>query len=310
MQFYPKVSIVIPVYNGSNYLREAIDSALAQTYSNIEVLVINDGSNDGGRTEAIAQSYGSQVRYFLKTNGGVASALNMGIREMKGDYFSWLSHDDVYYDFKITDQIAFLKYTPQEDVILYSNFDVIDEQSQLTGTYAIEVFDPSLLRYYLAVSHPVHGCTTLIPRICFEKCGWFDENLRTTQDYDFWFRLADKFKFIHLPVTHIKSRHHSEQGTIKLNSVHVQEVSELLIKFLYKLTPEEITGGTGKPLGLSYAYIAENFISRKFHIAGRKAMFKSVHYVMTQGLVDCLRTIFVLNILILRQARSFLFRNG
>jgi glycosyltransferase involved in cell wall biosynthesis len=60
----PKVSIVIPVYNGSNYLSQAIDSALAQTYPNIEIVVVNDGSNDGGATEKIALSYGDKVRYF------------------------------------------------------------------------------------------------------------------------------------------------------------------------------------------------------------------------------------------------------
>ena len=91
-QMQPTVSIIIPVYNGSNYLQEAIDSALAQTYPNCEILVINDGSCDEGKTEAIALSYGDRIRYFKKENGGVASALNMGIRQMTGEYFSWLSH--------------------------------------------------------------------------------------------------------------------------------------------------------------------------------------------------------------------------
>ena len=85
--FLPKVSIVIPVYNGANFLREAIDSALGQTYPNIEILVVNDGSDDGGETESIALSYGNQIRYFRKENGGVATALNFGIEHMKGDYF-------------------------------------------------------------------------------------------------------------------------------------------------------------------------------------------------------------------------------
>ena len=72
----PRVSIVIPAYNGSDYMKEAIDSALAQTYPDVEVLVVNDGSDDDGRTEAIALSYGDRIRYFRKGNGGVASALN------------------------------------------------------------------------------------------------------------------------------------------------------------------------------------------------------------------------------------------
>ena len=71
-----KISIIIPVYNGANYLRNAIDSALEQTYDNCEVLVINDGSSDDGATERIAAEYGERIRYFYKENGGVATALN------------------------------------------------------------------------------------------------------------------------------------------------------------------------------------------------------------------------------------------
>jgi hypothetical protein len=74
--FRPRVSIIIPVYNGSNFLAEAIDSALAQTYQNTEVIVVNDGSTDRGATRAIAASYGDRIRYLEKENGGVASALN------------------------------------------------------------------------------------------------------------------------------------------------------------------------------------------------------------------------------------------
>lgn len=79
-----KVSIIIPVYNGGNYLRNAIDSALSQTYKNCEIIVVNDGSTDGGETAAIAKSYGNKIRYFEKKNGGVGTAVNLGIAEMTG----------------------------------------------------------------------------------------------------------------------------------------------------------------------------------------------------------------------------------
>ena len=108
MTFNPKVSIVIPVYNGSDYLKEAIESALAQTYKNIEIIVVNDGSNDNGNTQRIALSYGNEIRYYYKENGGTATALNFGIEKMQGEYFSWLSHDDVYYPEKISTQIEYL----------------------------------------------------------------------------------------------------------------------------------------------------------------------------------------------------------
>jgi len=111
----PKVSIVIPIYNGSNYMREAIDSALNQTYQNIEVIVVNDGSSDN--TEEIALSYGDKIRYYSKANGGVSTALNLGIQKMTGDYFCFLPHDDVFALDKIEKQIRVIKESNQDEAI-------------------------------------------------------------------------------------------------------------------------------------------------------------------------------------------------
>src|SRR5437764_1349700 len=103
----PKVSIVIPVYNGGTYFEEALKSALAQTYPNVEIIVVNDGSTDEGKTHSIAQKYLSKIKYFYQSNKGVAGALNTGIRQMTGEFFTWLSHDDMYLPEKTAAQIAF-----------------------------------------------------------------------------------------------------------------------------------------------------------------------------------------------------------
>ncbi len=95
------VSVVIPVYNGARYLPQAIDSALGQTYPHCEVIVVNDGSEDGGETRKAALAYGDRIRYIEKENGGVASALNCGIQSMNGRYFCWLSHDDLFLPDKV-----------------------------------------------------------------------------------------------------------------------------------------------------------------------------------------------------------------
>ena len=108
-QYQPIVSIVIPAYNASNYLAKAIDSALAQTYPNVEIIVVNDGSKDDGATERIALSYGKKIRYLYKKNGGSSSALNLGIANMTGEWFSWLSHDDLYEPNKLEKQIAYIQ---------------------------------------------------------------------------------------------------------------------------------------------------------------------------------------------------------
>ena len=241
----PLVSIIIPVYNGSNYLREAVDSALSQTYKNTEVLVINDGSNDGGKTEAVAASYGNKIRYFRKENGGVSSALNLGIKEMKGKYFSWLSHDDVYTPDKIRVQAECLELAGC-DAALYGDYDYIDERSGYMFTEKVRHHEPGRLLFALLYYTPVNGCTVLIPKKILDNVGLFDESLRTTQDIDMWFRIAKSYDFIHLPGAYVKSRIHGEQGCWTIPG-HDQEQQSVRRALLDKVTTEEVRASSGKP---------------------------------------------------------------
>lgn len=260
----PKVSIVIPVYNGADYLGEAIDSALAQTYSNIEVLVVNDGSNDNGATERLAQSYGEKIRYFYKPNGGVASALNRAIAEMAGDYFSWLSHDDLYAKYKIEKEIDALSMIGRYDTIIYSNYSVFTNDAENDIPVSLKGVLPEHFRYWITVENRLHGCTLLIPRIAFDKVGVFDERLRTTQDYDLWFRMAKEFPFIHIPDVLVKARSHPDQGSHKMAGIALSECNALLANFINELGPQEIISATAKPLAESYAEIASSMFNRGF----------------------------------------------
>lgn len=219
----PLVSIVIPVYNGANYLREAIDSALAQTYPHVEVIVVNDGSTDGGRTADIALSFGNRIRYVEKTNGGVATALNLGIREMHGKFFSWLSHDDLYYPEKISRQVATLEAAEDDKTILYCNYDIIDHASRIVGRGAIDNF--ALNNPILAiVGTYVNGCAMLIPKAAFETAGLFNEALKNSQDNELWLRMAMKgYDLLYVPDILIKSRKHAEQGSVTRSATHALE---------------------------------------------------------------------------------------
>ncbi len=211
------VSIIIPVYNGEKYLREAIDSALAQTYKNIEVIVINDGSTD--KSGEIAKSYHNQIRYFEKENGGVASALNLGIEKMRGYYFSWLSHDDKYYPEKIEKQVA-LATKLNDDTIVVSNWTIIDGEGRILENKYLDSRLEKLPTCFLAFDRKtwLNGCAMLIPKTVFEKYGCFDEELRTTQDYDMWFRLSRKIRFKILKKPLLYSRVHAEQGSLSIPS--------------------------------------------------------------------------------------------
>lgn len=187
---HPLVSIIIPVYNGSEYMRDAIDSALSQTYDNIEILLINDGSSDGGKTEEIALSYGDKIRYFHKENGGVSTALNLGIMNMKGEYFSWLSHDDSYEPKKIEEQV--LSLNGKNKCVSVCCTKTIDKDSNLVSTMKKHYKAHSLTSEEALVyvtKYGINGCSFLIPKKAFDEIGFFNEELRYCQDTFMWWNI-------------------------------------------------------------------------------------------------------------------------
>lgn len=219
--FNPLVSIIIPVYNGSNYVAEAIDSALAQTYKNIEILVVNDGSKDDGKTEEIALSYGDKIRYFKKENGGVSSALNHGIENMQGEYFSWLSHDDKYEPEKIEKQVKALAGLENKETVIVCSDKFIDENSKLfEGKKANKRFkDKQLISYEDAIKSlfnqgSFNGCAFLIHKNVFSTVGKFAENLRYVQDILMWAEMfLNKFPLFYMHDELVLSRIHGGQLT-------------------------------------------------------------------------------------------------
>lgn len=238
--FHPLVSIVIPVYNGSNYLSEAIESALAQTYDNIELLVINDGSNDDGATEKIALSYGDRIHYFRKENGGVSSALNLGIREMRGDYFSWLSHDDRYLPRKVETQIAWLSRSERKDVVLYGNIFLIDASGRRIGRTKHRDIPSDRFRAHLLMDHVANGCSMLIPKTLFPPGGPFREDLRITQDIDLWFRLSARHDFVLVEEPLVEYRIFPGQGSVRLTRYGYEK--DLLYRRMLDEVAEEEKG--------------------------------------------------------------------
>lgn len=207
------VSIIIPVYNGENYLRDAIDSALAQKHINFEVIVINDGSTDA--TEKICFSYGNRIRYICKENGGVSSALNLGVHEMRGEYFTWLAHDDMFYPYKLALQMDRILCAEDKTMIVHGNFDLLNVKDNTVShirqdnNYRIGQLTNSVFPLLMTT---LHASTPLIHKSHFERVGIFDESLFLTQDYNFLFRAmrGKTSHFISEPL--LISRLHNRSG--------------------------------------------------------------------------------------------------
>ena len=216
MKDEPMISVVIPVYNGANYLQEAIESVLNQSYKNFEIIIVNDGSDDDGKTHAVALQYQDKVRYFEKENGGVASALNFGIRQMEGDYFAWLSHDDVFCEHKLQDQMQEILASGKAESIAIGNYYLCNHDltervnMEFERFYSVEQICKSV---FLLFWGEVHFSSFLFHKSHFERIGLFREDLLTAQDNDFIFRLlrGQTPVFIKQPVS--KVRLHKESGT-------------------------------------------------------------------------------------------------
>ena len=200
LKYNPLVTIIIPVYNGTNFMAEAIDSAIAQTYKNIEIIVVNDGSTDEGETEKLALSYGDRIRYISKENGGVSSALNLAIQNAKGEWFSWLSHDDLYYPNKIEAQITFINdlinQNPSIDlhkIVLHSATVSIDKNGKIIKKpnykHVDLVEDSNKVVINNIIDYKLSGCSFLVPVSSFNDIGGFREDIRTVSDVEYWYRL-------------------------------------------------------------------------------------------------------------------------
>lgn len=235
----PKVSIVIPVYNGANYMREAIDSALNQTYENCEVIVVNDGSTD--ETEQIALSYGDRIRYFAKENGGVSSALNIGIENMEGEYFQYLPHDDILHSRKIEKNIKAILESGDEMSIVWSgwNYNYTDGRGLKKFYMPYEYADKVTYSVFPLLFSVLNTVTVLLNKRYFDKVGRFKEELYTSQDYDMWFRTFIDQKTIYLDEELVNYRSHEKQGT-KADPEFIQNCIALSEHMVSNLSPRQI----------------------------------------------------------------------
>jgi len=187
----PKVSIIIPAYNQGRFLAVAIDSALQQTYRDLEVIVVDDGSTD--ETRDVAARFGDRITYIHQKNTGLPGARNRGIREARGEYLCFLDSDDFYHPEKIQRQVELLEADPQIGFV-YCDIITTDEAGQAvaeqssvnspTRQMSGNIFQTLMMAGYF----PPH--TVMIRRKVVEAVGEFDPALGGHADYDLWLRVS------------------------------------------------------------------------------------------------------------------------
>lgn len=209
------VSVIIPAYNTGEVIRETIGSVIAQTYSNFEIIIIDDGSNDNTQ-EIIKSINDNRIKYYYQKNSGLpAQVRNAGVKFSKGELIAFLDHDDAWMPEKLQAQIEVIKNNPDIALVSANAFFMYDKEKTKkllitgvkSGYFKANVFIP-LSR--------VIPSTILVKKSSFDKVGGFNEapDLFAAEDYDFWLRIYSQFLcyYINAPLMYYREKTGSASG--------------------------------------------------------------------------------------------------
>lgn len=194
----PRVSVIIPTYNGARTLGRAISSVLNQTYGDFELIIVDDGSTDG--TSAVVNAiHGDRVKYIRhRVNKGVSAARNTGINEAKGELIGFLDSDDEWLPNKLQKQVDKFDSASARVGLVYGSFLIVDDK-----TKAVILHEKATKTGYVYLdqlkANVVGSATPVVRKECFHKVGLFDEDLRVGEDWDMWLRVAEQYEFDCVP---------------------------------------------------------------------------------------------------------------
>jgi|SRR5215216_4828724 len=257
----PTVSVVIPVFNGENYMRLAIESVLCQTFQDFEIIVVDDGSKDS--TPEIAQSFGERVRYVRQENAGVAAAVNHGISLARGRYFAWLSHDDLWAPQKLAEQLQALERV-DGPAVCYTDIKWIDGEGKVFDEKELPLPERSeLVRAILRWDVVLYAAYSLVFELrCFEQVGLYDLQKRYTQDADMLLRLARTFAFVRVPEKLTFVREHGTRESKR--PAFVTECDAFYRGWLDAITPAELSASdSALARAISRKEMADVFLTRR-----------------------------------------------
>jgi glycosyltransferase involved in cell wall biosynthesis len=189
------VSIVIPTYNSASFIGEAVDSCLAQTYPNCEIIVVDDGSTDGTR-DLLESQYGERIRYLYQPNAGPSAARNNGIRAARGAFIQFCDADDQLLPSKIERCMEVFQREPDLGVV-YTRY----QHVEVDGKTPAPLADPPLLSgdtfcdLLLSNGNAILTSATLVRREALLEAGLFDERLWCSEDWDLFLRLASRYAY-------------------------------------------------------------------------------------------------------------------
>lgn len=202
--YFPKISVIIPIYNGESTIRETIESILNQTCTDFEIIAIDDGSTD--RTVEVVRSIQDhRIKLFSYPNGGQAASRNRGMERASGEYFAFIDADDLWTPDKLETQLKALEENPEAGVA-YSWVDYIDESNQYVRSGGRLKVNGDAYAHLLLTDFLENGSNPLVRREAIDQVGNFEETLPPSEDWDLWIRLAAAYDYVCVPHTQILYR--------------------------------------------------------------------------------------------------------
>lgn len=262
----PNVSVIIPTYNRAHLIMQSIESVLAQTYPQYEIIIIDDGSTDNTQEVLKGLIDGEKVRYIWQENKGESAARNHGIRQAQGQYIAFLDSDDLWVSEKLEKQVDCLEKHPDAGLVQSSflKFDDLTGNNlgvRNTSWYSGWIY-PEILMHW---SDLIALDAVLIPRKVLDHVGGFDERFRRGEDIELWWRISRYYPFVAMPEVLTKVRVHSTN--ISSNRSTASDAFRLCLEKTFVSDPSLSTLFRRKALARMYSYMAYNQLG---NISGRQ----------------------------------------
>ncbi|MEY2977560.1 MAG: glycosyltransferase family 2 protein [Prochlorotrichaceae cyanobacterium] len=275
----PLISIIVPTYNSERFIVKTINSALEQTFSNFELIIVDDCSRD--QTVSIVERIeDSRIRCFSHdVNIGIAANRNRGLAKATGQYVAFLDHDDLWLPDKLMMQLEALEQNPQASVA-YSWVHRIDEDGHLIRQHAHPHYTGNIYKKLLITNFLVTASNPLIRMDCLENIGGFDESIYGADDWDLFLRLAEKYEFVLLKHYHIQYRIVAGSGIS--NYPKLEQGTLKVLDKAFSHTNPSLNSLKCHALGNFYLYLSfkavEEFTTRQAGLTSIRYMLKSMHY--------------------------------
>jgi glycosyltransferase involved in cell wall biosynthesis len=248
----PKVSIVIPAYNAMTYLPATLASVFQQTFSDFEVLLVNDGSTDSIQTWVAQTVHDPRVKLISQVNQGLSAARNTGITHSRSEYIAFLDADDLWHPTKLEQQVPWLDAHPDVGLI-YNWTALIDSTGTPTGRVLGSEIQGNVLPEML--QRNIIDCpSVIVRRQCFDRVGLFDCVLRSVEDWDMWIRIAAVYPFAVTPLPLVYYRQHP--SNMSKNWRVMEQSFQQVITKAFASVPPELQVLKPKSLGSAYLVLA------------------------------------------------------